>query len=124
MSKLIFNHLIPPKGFKAITLFPFIFVRNSARQRFTYQDLNHEQVHIEQEKEMLVLPFLLWYLVEWLIRLILYKGNRKEAYRNISFEQEAYLHQGDMDYLKTRRRYVSWLRYILTKHFDKGAWKP
>lgn len=122
-SKVIFNSLIPPRGFKAITLFPFIFVRSSARSRFTYIDLNHEQIHIEQEKEMLVLPFLLWYLAEWLIRLILYR-NRKEAYRNISFEQEAYLHQSDMSYLKHRKRFVSWLRYISAKHYSKGQWKP
>jgi hypothetical protein len=37
-------------------------------------------------KEMLYIPFYLWYGVEWLVKLFC-KGN---AYRNISFEREAY----------------------------------
>jgi hypothetical protein len=37
-------------------------------------------------KEMLYIPFYLWYGVEWLIKLLC-KGN---AYRNLSFEREAY----------------------------------
>jgi hypothetical protein len=37
-------------------------------------------------KEILYIPFYLWYGVEWLIKLF-YKGN---AYRNLSFEREAY----------------------------------
>jgi hypothetical protein len=49
-----------------------------------------------------------WYIVEWLIRL-LKKGN---AYRNISFEREAYANQGDFSYLKGRG-WFNFLKYIL-----------
>ena len=38
---IIHNKLIPVKGFKAITLWPFIFVRSS----FNEIDLNHENIH-------------------------------------------------------------------------------
>lgn len=58
-------------------------------------------------KEMLYIPFYLWYGVEWLIKLF-YKGN---AYRNLSFEREAYDNQYNLDYLKTRKHY-SWLKRL------------
>ena len=49
----------------------------------------HEKIHIAQQKEMLVIPFYLWYFIEWLVRLFK-KGN---AYQNISFEREAYVNE-------------------------------
>ena len=58
--------------------------------------------------EMLVIPFYLWYVLEWLIRLPL-KGR---AYKNIAFEQEAYRHMDDFQYLSKRRHYA-WLKYLL-----------
>ncbi len=58
-------------------------------------------------KEMLYVFFYLWYLIEWLIRLF-GKGN---AYRNISFEKEAYLHDHNRNYLNERKPY-DWLKYL------------
>lgn len=46
---------------------------------------------------LLLIPILLyyiWYLVEYAIRLIMYKGDRAKAYRMIAFEKEAY----DLEY--------------------------
>ena len=40
---IIHNKLIPVKGFKAITLWPFIFVRKE--YSFNETDLNHENIH-------------------------------------------------------------------------------
>ena len=54
-------------------------------------------------REMLYVFFYLWYLIEWLIRLCM-KGN---AYRNISFEREAYANDKDMEYLRNRKLYSS-----------------
>jgi hypothetical protein len=71
--------------------------------------LNHEKIHWRQQNEMLILPFYLWYLTEFLIRRM-YKS-RKDAYLSISFEQEAYLNQHDASYLKTRRPY-RWIKYL------------
>ena len=48
--------------------------------------------HTAQMKEMLYIFFYLWYVVEWIIRLFM-KGN---AYRNISFEREAYSNEDDI----------------------------
>ena len=58
--KLIYNNIIPFKGFKAINLFGLCFVR---------------------------------------------KGN---AYRNISFEKEAYTNENDLTYLTRRKHYGMW----------------
>ena len=106
--KIIRNNIIPFKGFSAMTLWPFVFVRRDAR--FTATTERHERIHGEQQKEMLVLPFLLWYGAEWLVRLAQYR-NRNQAYRNISFEREAYANERDENYLQSRRRFA-WLHYL------------
>ena len=72
--KVIYNKIIPFKGYKCINLF---------------------------------VPFYILYLLEWLYRLI-QKGN---AYRNISFEKEAYNNENDMNYLD-KREHFSWIEYI------------
>ena len=54
-----------------------------------------------------MLFFYILYLLEWLYRLT-QKGN---AYKNISFEKEAYDNEKDTDYLD-RRKHFSWIRYI------------
>ena len=96
--KIIRNKYIPFKGYKAINLFGVLFVRGNAR--IDDITLNHEKIHTAQIKEMLYVFFYVWYVLEWLIRLP--KGN---AYRNISFEREAYDNQYDLNYLKSRKRF-------------------
>lgn len=74
--------------------------------------INHERIHTRQQKEMLFIPFYLFYIVEWLLRLIRYR-NLNEAYRNISFEREAYRYGRDLSYLSKRRPY-SWTKFLKT----------
>lgn len=108
MFVLVFKYLVP-KGYRGITLFPFIFLfRKEDKQNKVL--VNHEKIHIRQQLELLVLPFFIWYGVEFLVKLIQYK-NRAEAYRNISFEREAYNKEKDLDYLK-RRSFWSFLKFI------------
>jgi hypothetical protein len=90
----------------AISLCPFGIYFNGSPDAVM---LNHEKIHWRQQLEMLILPFYLWYLVEFLIRRIFH--TRTVAYRNISFEREAYARQGDLTYLKRRALY-SWIKYI------------
>lgn len=59
---------------------------------------------------MLVLFFYLLYLVEFLVRFMITK-NRNEAYRNISFEQEAYAHETDLLYIEKRPTWA-FLKYL------------
>lgn len=90
MVVVIENKLIPFKGFKAINLFGVIFVRKGARMTST--DFNHEAIHTAQMKELGYVFFYVLYLIEWLYRLCK-SGN---AYRNISFEREAYENEDDV----------------------------
>ena len=103
--KIIYNNIIPLPGFKAVNLFGVLFVRKGCTMSDT--DLNHEAIHTAQMKEMRYIFFYLWYLIEWAVRLFK-KGN---AYRNISFEQEAYNNQTWLRYLKNRQHFA-WLDYI------------
>lgn len=60
---------------------------------------------------LLALPLFLWlYGLEWLLGLFCF-GNRKEAFRAISFEREAYDNDLDADYLDKREPFAS-LRYL------------
>lgn len=72
--------------------------------------INHERIHTAQQREMLFVFFFLAYVAEWVIRLPM-RGN---AYRNISFEREAYLNQRNLDYLRHRPHYA-W-RFYMKRH--------
>ena len=106
--KIIRNKVIPFKGFKAINLFGVLFVREEAVM--SEADINHEAIHTEQMKEMLYVGFYLWYAVEWLVRLIRFRDTHS-AYRNVSFEREAYANQADLAYLQQRKPW-SWACYL------------
>lgn len=91
----------------AISLAPFgIYFRD---WRIHHQEtVNHEKTHWKQQIEMLIIPFYLWYFIEWFCKTGLYG---KRAYYNISFEREAFHNAKNLDYLKTRKKY-SWLKYL------------
>ncbi len=98
-----------PKGYRSITLFPFIFLVNRADASDEVL-INHENIHLRQQIEMLVIPFYICYLAEYGIRYLEYKNVRK-AYRSISFEKEAYANEMQRHYLK-HRRFWSFLSYF------------
>ncbi|HLS36988.1 MAG TPA: hypothetical protein VK023_01835 [Sphingobacterium bovisgrunnientis] len=94
---------------EAITIFPFIFLKRAGLKVDKFL-LNHERIHLIQALELAVFPFYIWYITEFLVRYIQYK-NFDKAYRNISFEREAYTNQNNQNYLKQRRLWSFW-RYI------------
>ena len=97
---------IPFRRINGITLFPFIIVRSQNPDKIL---INHERIHIRQQLELLIIPFYIWYVAEWLY----HYAQCKEwwaAYRKISFEKEAYINQEDMEYLKNRKMWV-FLKY-------------
>jgi hypothetical protein len=63
--------------------------------------VNHEKIHLRQQLELLVFPFYVWYVIEFLIRWIMTK-EKNVAYRNIYFEKESYNKEKDLNYLKSR----------------------
>lgn len=133
MAKIIYNSLIPLKGYTAITLWPLIFARKGTKPLKAHVE-NHEKIHLRQQLEVLVasaavLALVIWltgwswwwmlaslavyyagYGLDYAIRRILYRSHF-EAYRNIATEQEAYLNEQDAAYLANRRPFA-WIRYI------------
>lgn len=67
-------------------------------------DLNHEAIHTRQMKELAYIFFYIIYVLEWLVRLFK-PGN---AYRNISFKQEAYKNESNLEYLDNRKFWAMW----------------
>ena len=106
---IVRNKYIPLKSYKAMSVWPFIFVRKEAQMDDA--TLTHEKIHACQQKELLIAGFLLWYGLEYVVRLVQYRNFHK-AYRMVSFEQEAYLNEYDEDYLK-KRRFFAWMKYIV-----------
>lgn len=92
-----------PRGYVGITIFPFMFLKYKAL-KWNKVLINHEKIHLRQQLELLIIPFFILYTIEFFIRLIQYK-KWKLAYRNISFEREAYSKEKDLDYLKSRPLY-------------------
>lgn len=88
------------RNFYAINLFGFIITC----RKLSPEELNHELIHSAQAKELLYLPFYIWYLVEWSILLVHTKDWMK-AYLHNRFEKEAYAHQNELDYLQHRKHY-------------------
>lgn len=73
-------------------------------------DINHEMIHTFQMKEMGYVLFYLFYLVEWLIKLVKL-GDSNKAYRAISFEREAYGNEKNLTYTTTREKFA-WRKLI------------
>lgn len=93
----------------AITIGPVVLLKD--RSLLTNPSfVNHERIHFRQQLELLFLPFFLWYVLEFLLRLI-YCHNLHTAYRHICFEREAYAHQDDPHYLENRKPF-SFLSYL------------
>lgn len=134
---IVKNSIIPFDGFAAMTLWPFIFVRDRFAMYFEFTErwytmITHESIHCAQQREcltvgavlaavmgmvgcgwwsLLALPlFFLWYLIEWAIRLIMMRDSHR-AYRAISFEAEAYDHETEEDYLSNRAPFI-WIKYL------------
>ena len=99
---------VPSLGPDGIALFPFILVRHPNPHPSL---VNHERIHLRQQLELGILPFYIWYGLEYLLRRLQYRDHYT-AYRNISFEREAFANDTNLSYLGSRsfwafRRYLS-----------------
>lgn len=121
--KIVYNKFIPFKGYLAINLFEILFVRGTRSEkehRITGRVKNHEMIHTAQMRELAYVFFYLWYFVEYcIIRLF----HRKQgcAYHDVSFEEEAYLHENDDQYLQNRKHYA-WMKFLRARsnHLHTG----
>jgi hypothetical protein len=98
---LIVNKYVLGKSFKGVSLWPFVILKNKNLKE-DVNFINHEKIHLRQQIELLIIPFYIWYLAEYLLRLIHYK-DRFLAYKNISFEREAYSQEMKENYLHERK---------------------
>lgn len=105
--KIVYSRWFPLRGYMAMTVLWWCIVRQKARERFTWQVYNHENIHYAQERELLFVGFYLLYVLMflWELRCMSWR----HAYRNIMFEREAYAHQDDKDYLVARKRFA-WMK--------------
>ena len=128
--KIVWNKVIPVKGFYAITVIKWIFVRDeyqgSQGSESFKRMIRHESIHEQQILDWTPKTFPEWlrytigsilfyptYVVEWLIKFIIAACKKFEidAYKSISYEQEAYNNEDDLNYLENRKKF-SWLKYI------------
>ena len=96
-----------------VAIYPCIMLREDYKTKYRHKAfiiINHESIHIKQQKELLVVFFALWYGIEYLAKIVQYR-DLNEAYKNISFEKEAYANENDLTYLSTRKIF-SFLLYL------------
>tara|TARA_Y100001970_G_scaffold273158_1_gene370924 strand:+ start:4149 stop:4487 length:339 start_codon:yes stop_codon:yes gene_type:complete len=111
MKPIIIENSVIPKllsvfiNIGAITLWPFIICRS----RLDLHLLNHESIHIKQQQELLLVGFYFLYVYYWLKGLWRFWDARL-AYYSIPFEQEAYEHEYDLNYLENRK-FWAWRHY-------------
>ncbi len=104
-----------PKGYIGLTIFPFIFLKHK-KFRKNNALINHERIHLKQQLELFILPFFIWYGIEFLIRLLYYK-KWNMAYSNISFEREAYHNESNLNYLN-EKGFWKFLKYLRNYDFQ------
>ena len=124
---IIYNSFFIP-GKWNFTFWPFIFIRLKRKEYiFTYGErrlkrlINHEKIHIQQQKEFLiiglflaiiflffkmfifaVLSLFLFYVVYFINYLFNVVSGIEKPYESIIFEKEAYMNEANLNYLKER----------------------
>lgn len=108
---IVFKHFFY-KDYVGLSLWPFIILKNPALKNDAVL-INHEKIHLKQQRELMILPFYFFYLLEGLVRFLLYL-DAYTAYRNISFEREAYQNESNLNYLQQRSAF-SFIKYLWTE---------
>jgi hypothetical protein len=96
-----------------MALFPFILVKTKSL-KLDKTVINHENIHLRQQLELLLIPFYILYLLNYVLNLLYYMHHDK-AYRNIVFEREAYANERNLNYLQ-KRRFCSWVRFFASQY--------
>ncbi|GAA4236318.1 hypothetical protein GCM10022291_20380 [Postechiella marina] len=112
---IIVSKYLVPRGYLGLTIFPFVFLKRKAL-RHNAVLINHERIHLKQQLELFILPFYVFYSVEFFVKFMVYR-HWHLAYKNISFEREAYANESNFHYLK-QRRFWNFLKYIRINDFS------
>ena len=92
----------------AMALYPFILIQKET-SKHDENLLRHEQIHLLQQIEMLIVPFYIWYILNYVINRFKYKAHTK-AYQLIIFEREAYAQEHNDVYI-SQRKFWAWTGY-------------
>ena len=107
--RIVENNIIPFPDFGAINLFGEVFVREEWWDGLSpwskKRTIIHESIHQAQMRELLYVGFYILYFFEWIYQIIV---PPKGAYRWISFEREAFIHENDEEYLDNRKYFAQW----------------
>jgi hypothetical protein len=104
-----FSVICPSLPANAMALYPFMLFKNH-ELKADITVINHEKIHFCQQLELLIVPFYIFYLLNYLWNIIRFK-NHTEAYYNLCFEKEAYANDTDGSYIQARKMY-SWLKHL------------
>lgn len=131
---VIKNKFIPFPGYETMNLFGILFTHDDEIDPIEY---NHEGIHSAQWIEctiaagililglcilsnlsywwMLLAPLIYYiqYCLEYII-IRCFHNKQKDAYRDISFEEEAYNNENNLGYIK-RRKPFAWIQYVKLK---------
>ena len=91
-----------------ITLWPVIICRTDMGKI----GIDHEKIHLRQQKELFVLGFYLLYAGFYVYLRIKDKQDHEETYRNLPFEKEAYENQAETEKYLSARKWCAWRNYI------------
>ena len=105
---LVFKHFFY-KNYVGLSFWPFIILKNDSLKTDIVL-INHEKIHLKQQIELLIIPFYVIYLAEWLVRSLFYLSFYR-GYQNISFEREAYANEHNLNYANERRAF-SFMKYL------------
>ena len=130
---VIKNKFIPFKGYEIINLFGILFTKGDIDEI----EYNHEAIHTRQILECMILSAfiilmiclifklpLLWmllaipmYYIQYGLEYIcirIFHKKQQDAYHDVSFEEEAYNNEFDLEYIHYRIPF-SWIKYIKFK---------
>lgn len=108
--RVIYNRFFPFGSYHGINLFGTVFVQRRWGQMRPHE-LRHEYIHTLQQWELTYVGFYLWYVGEYLVRLLQCRLDSERAYFSISLEREAYAHEHQTDYPRCRRPFA-WTHYL------------
>lgn len=112
--KIVKNKWFPFGNYSTLNFFGILFTKSNSLSKYT---INHEAIHTAQMKEMWYIPFYLWYGLEYLFVRFFHK-KQNDAYHDVSFEEEAYNNQHDLDYLQDREDFA-WCKFVKPKSYEK-----
>jgi len=91
----------------AMALWPFIIFADEKSRRNPVM-MNHEKIHHRQQLELLILPYYIWYFLEYWVAMCRNGFKHHISYMSISFEREAFAYEKDLTYLSHRKWLSSW----------------